>query len=245
MKKFIYLALAIAMTACATPKGEEQTTVGGSIEIVPATRGEVTDTTEGKTTIAVPAVEELAVEITGNNQTHTWPTLADYNAEAAQGVWFHSSAHTVTLTYGTLGEEGYNKPYFKGSTTVEVPGYKLSVEAQVEVALANSIIAIDTTPEFDGYFQQSTPKFTIKGIEWDAESQEMLFLNEGTTTITCEVVKPSGNPQTLTAEVTLKPSTRHTVVFDLDTAGSLTVTVRFDNQIVEVVEKDFEMNDNA
>jgi hypothetical protein len=245
MKKIIYLALAFAMTACVSPKGEEQTVVGGSIEITPATRSEVTDTVEGRTTIAVPAAEDLAVEITGNNQTYTWATLADYVAEAARGIWFHSSAHTVKLTYGVLGEEGYGKPYFEGSTTVEVPGYKLSVEAQVEVALANSIVNIDTTAQFDGYFQQSTPKFVVKGIEWNEKSEDMLFVNPGKATITCDVVKPSGNAQTLTVEVTLNPSTRHTVVFDLDTAGSAEFVVLFDNQIVEIVESEFEMNDNA
>lgn len=244
MKKLIYLALAVAMTACVSPKGEEQVALG-TIDIAPATRSEVTDTTEGRLTIAVPAVEDLAVEITGNNQTYNWPTLADYLAEAARGILFHSSAHTVTLSHGVRGEEGYNKPYFEGSTTVDVPGYKLSVEAQVEVALANSIVNIDTTAEFDGYFQQSTPKFVIKGIEWNEESEEMLYVNAGTTTITCEVVKPSGNAQTLSVEVTLKPSTRHTIVFDLDTAGSAEFVVRFDNQIVEIVEEEFEMNDNA
>ena len=73
----------------------------------------------------------------------------------------------------------------------------------------------------------------------------MLFLNAGVATIKCEVVKPSGNQQTITVDVELKSQTRHTVVFDLPNAGSAEFAVQFDGEIVETKEEEFEMNDNA
>ena len=67
----------------------------------------------------------------------------------------------------------------------------------------------------------------------------------GVATIKCEVVKPSGNQQTITVDVELKAQTRHTVVFDLPNAGSAEFAVQFDGEIVETKEEEFEMNDNA
>ena len=250
MKKLIYLLLAIATVACTSSKesGCVKMDGEGTIEIAATRSDEVGDTTtEGRTKIATPAVEELAVVISGNGETFEWSTLAEFKKEAGRGLTFKTAPYTVTLSHGEKVEgvmvEGYGKPYFEGSTTVEVPGYGLSATAEVVVALANSILAITTTPNFDGYFQQAPPKFTVRKIEWNAESAEMLFLNPGVATIECVVVKPSG--KTLTVDVELKAQTRHTAVFDLPNAGSTEVTVKFDNEILETKVEEFEMNDEA
>lgn len=226
--------------------------VGGTIEISATRSDEVGDetATEEGFKIDMPAVEELAVEILGNGETFSWATLKDFQEEAGRGLTFKTNPetgtpYTVTLSHGEKGVEGYGKPYFEGSTEVVVPGYSLSAKAVVEVALANSILVITTTSNFDGYFQQAPPKFSVKGIEWNAESEEMLFLNAGVATIECEVVKPSGKKQTLTVDVELKSQTRHTAVFDLPNAGSAEVVVTFDNEKTKVDAGEFEMNDNA
>ena len=224
--------------------------MGGTIDISVTRSEEVTEgttegATEGRLTIDAPAAEELKLEIIGQEQSYSWATLEDFKNEIARGLTFKAAPYTVVLSHGEKGVEGYNKPYFEGSCEIEVPGYGLSAKAEVVVTLANSIVAIATTPNFDGYFHKETPKFTIRGIEWNAESEEMLFLNAGAATIKCDVVKPSGNKQTITFDVELKAQTRHTVVFDLPNAGSAEFTVQFDGEIVENIESDFEMNDNA
>ena len=224
--------------------------MGGTIDISVTRSEEVTDgatdgTTEGRLIIDTPTAEDLKLDVIGQEQTYSWTTLAEFKSEISRGLTFKAAPYTVILSHGEKGVEGYNKPYFEGSCEVEVPGYGLSAKAEVVVALANSIVAITTTPNFDGYFQQQTPKFTIRDIEWNAESEEMLFLNAGAATIKCVVVKPSGNEQTITFDVELKAQTRHTVVFDLPNAGSAEFTVKFDGEIVDYVNSDFEMNDNA
>ena len=246
MKKIIYSALAFAMIACNSPKVNDEVEMVGTLNISVTRSESVEDpAAEGRTTITTPAVEELAVEVTGNSETYSWATLGDFNADVARGFTFKAAPYTLFLSYGEKGVEGYNKPYFEGSTQVEIQGYGLTTTANVEVALANSIVAIATTSNFDGYFQQETPKFSVNGIEWNSASKDMLFLNPGTTTIKCDVVKPSGNKQTITLDVELKAQTRHTVVFDLPNAGSAEITVKFDSEILNYNEEEFEMNDNA
>ena len=248
MKKILFaVALAVVATACHTDNEGGNTVQLGAIEIKTSTRSEVSNngSTLANTTVleSVPAENDLRVEIVGNNETHTWATLAEYNTEASNGLLFATAPYTITLSHGEKGAEGWSKPYFEGSTTVEVPGYKLTANAEVQVVLANSIIAIDTTDPFDGYLLEA--KFTINGIEWDSTKKEHLFLNAGEATIKCTAKRPTGKAIELTKSVTLKPTTRYTVLFDLSTAGNADVTITFDGTIEEVTEEEFELNPNA
>ncbi|MBE6175336.1 MAG: DUF4493 domain-containing protein [Rikenellaceae bacterium] len=245
MKKILFaIALALVATACNNNEGE-QALQQGSISIEVTTRGEVDNTTSANTVVleSAPAANELKVEIAGNDNTYTWDTLAEFNKAVGNGFTFTSAPYTVTLSHGEKGVEGWSKPYFEGSTTVEVPMYGLSAEASVLVVLANSIVAIDTTSNFDGYFSEAT--FTINDMAWDAAKEEHLFANAGEATIACTAKRPTGSDITLTQKVTLKPTTRHTILFDLDTVGKAAVTITFDDEIVATEELEFELNENA
>ena len=249
MKKFLFIALAAA-TVVACNKGDKDVTANDAVvEITTATRGEVANADgAGTTTIAVPAAEEFAVTIDGNGRNLTWETLAEYNAALAKGLTFVSGInYTITLTHGELGVEGYNKPYFKGSNTVKTNGYGLSTNVNIECVLTNSIVAIETTTNFNGYFPKA--KFTVNGVEWNPESEEFLFMNAGEATIVCEAVRQadmaSGTVTTMTTRVALKPTTRHTVKFDLSSAGNAYIDVTFDDEIVKQIPIDTELNENA
>ena len=74
---------------------------------------------------------------------------------------------------------------------------------------------------------------------------ESLFMNSGEVTISCEATRQTGTKSELSTKVTLKPATRHTVKFDLSTAGNASVVITFDDTLEEVVELEFEMNDKA
>ena len=246
MKKILFaIALAVVATACHTNEsGDVQV---GKIAINAATRSEVSESeAQGRFVLpesVMPSANDLKVEMTGNNNAFTWATLAEYNEAVNGGLTFVSAPYSITLSYGEKGVEGWSKPYFEGSTSVEVPMYGLTAEATVDVEMKNSIIAIETTELFDGYFPQSS--FKVKSFDWSAESEELLFMNAGEVKITCEAIRQTGSVTTLESTVTLRPTTRHKVVFDLSTAGNATVNVVFDGEIVETVELEFELNENA
>ena len=74
----------------------------------------------------------------------------------------------------------------------------------------------------------------------------LLFLNANQEVkINCEATRQTGATTTLESSVTLKPTTRHKVIFDLSTAGKAVVNITFDNEIVETIELDVELNENA
>ena len=246
MKKILFaIALAVVATACHTNEGGDVQV--GKIAINAATRSEVSESeAQGRFVLpesVVPSANDLKVEMTGNNNAFTWATLAEFNEAVNGGLTFVSAPYSITLSYGEKGVEGWSKPYFEGSTSVEVPMYGLTAEATVDVEMKNSIIAIETTELFDGYFPQSS--FKVKSFDWSAESEELLFMNAGEVKITCEAIRQTGSVTTLESAVTLRPTTRHKVVFDLSTAGNATVNVVFDGEIVETVELEFELNENA
>lgn len=246
MKKILFaIALAVVATACHTSENEALQV--GKIAINATTRSEVNaENTTGKTVLdesLVPAAKDLKVEISSNGTTQTWATLSEFDKAVADGLTFAAAPHTITLSYGEKGVEGWSKPYFEGSTSVVVPMYGLSVDADILVALANSVTTIETTEQFAGYFPKST--FKINGIEWDPAKKEMLFLNTGVATIVCEAERQTGKTTTLESTVTLKASTRHKIVFDLPTAGKAEVNITFDNKIIETIKLEFELNENA
>ena len=246
MKKILFaIALAIVATACHTNDGGD--VQFGKIAINATTRSEVSESnTTSKTVLdeaLVPSTKDLKVEVSSNGATQTWATYSEFEKALDGGLTFPSAPHTITLSYGEKGVEGWSKPYFEGSASVIVPMYGLSVDADILVALANSIATIETNEQFAGYFPKST--FTINGIDWDPTKEEMLFLNAGVAKIVCEAERQSGKKTTLESEVTLKASTLHKIVFELSTAGKAEVKITFDDEIVETIELEFELNENA
>lgn len=246
MKKILFaIALAIVATACHTSEGGD--VQFGKIAINATTRGEVSEAnTTSKTVIdesLIPSEKDLRVEISGNGTTQTWATYPEFEQALNEGLVFPSAPHTITLSYGEKGVEGWSKPYFEGVTVVEVPKYGLSIDANIMVGVANSIVSVDTTEQFDGYFPTSS--FKINGVDWDASKSELLFMNTGEVSVTCEAVRTTGAKATFESKVMLKAATHHKVVFDLSTAGKAVVNITFDNEIVETVELEFELNENA
>lgn len=244
MKKALFaVALALMAIAC-NNYGDNTLSQVGKIEINAATRGEVSNTaptSEGTFTLQnLPNIEDLKVEIVGNGENLVWNTLKEFNADTSNGRTFVSAPYDITLSYGEKGAIGWSKPYFEGCASVNVPQYSLTVTANVEVTLKNSIVAIETTDNFDGYFPQSS--FKVAGVEWDATKEELLFMNAGEVTINCTATRQTGSTTELQSKVTLKPTTRHTVVFDLSTAGNVVVNVKLDDQIIEVIELDIDLN---
>ena len=230
MKKILFaIALAVVATACNHKEGDYTAQVG-KIAIEAVTRGEVDNnisSADNKFVLnseLVPVANDLKVDIVGNNETFSWATLAEFNIEN-ENLTFASAPYTITLSYGEKGVEGWSKPYFEGVTTVEVPQY------------------VETTDNFNGYFPESS--FKINGFDWDSTKAELLFMNAGEVTISCEATRQTGTKTNLETKVTLKPATRHTVKFDLSTAGKATVNIIFDDELEEVIELDFELNDKA
>jgi hypothetical protein len=185
------------------------------------------------------------VKIEGENFLREWSSLREFNAE--EELRFKSAPYTISLASDGTVKNGYGAAYFEGKAEVQVPDYDQTVKANIEVVLANSVVAITTTERFRGYFPSYT--FSVKGIEYDFESGDHLFIEAGETEIICEATRQAdlsnGKKTTLKKSILLRPTTRHILQFDLSTAGNVEVNISFDGEIVETIVLDVELNDKA
>jgi hypothetical protein len=247
MKKILF-AIALAVVAIACNNNEAIPTGEGFININATTRGEVADPSSANTTKItryLPQPESLSVKIEGENFLREWSSLREFNAE--EELRFKSAPYTISLASDGTVKNGYGAAYFEGKAEVQVPDYDQTVKANIEVVLANSVVAITTTEQFRGYFPSYT--FSVKGIEYDFESGDHLFIEAGETEIVCEATRQAdlsnGKKTTLKKSILLRPTTRHILQFDLSTAGNVEVNISFDGEIVETIVLDVELNDKA
>ena len=250
MKKILFaMALALVMIAC-NKDNRSEATGEGAIALRANTQSEVTNTSgENITRLGkyLPRESDLRVKMEGENFLREWTSLEEFNDECENGLLFKSAPYTITLSSGDSEASGYGAAYFTGKAEVVVPDYGQTADVTVDVALGNSVVTIQTTDLFDGYFPQS--KFFVKDVEYLKDGYELLFVKSGEVEILCEAVRQadlaSGKVTTISKSVTLRPATHHILKFDLSTAGNISVEISFDDEVVEKVEIDVELNENA
>ncbi len=126
MRKLLYIlaSAAVAAGGCSEKKEAPAGEGCGTIRIV----CEADATIDAASTVpaqsatraaAKPAGEDFALRITGEDFDRTWETVAAYNAEDTS-YSFPEGRYTITVTYGDPEAEGVDKPYYAGSTEVEV-----------------------------------------------------------------------------------------------------------------------------
>lgn len=262
MKKILLYAMAtMALVGCKENFSEQNINADmGRIAIDFSTSGEVsTRADEGITLTNLPAPADFALKITGSASdantssfSKEWSSFAGYNYEEER--LFHG-LYDVTLTYGDPAVEGYDKPAFAASATeVVVENKNKTTTLAMTATLANAIVTIRTTDNFNGYFPKS--KFSITTAtdtyEFEKENTSHLFIApQQNVKINCSCVRQNNlandtyetlAPQTIPSVVA---KTRYVVTYDLTTAGSVTITVTLNEEPLATEVIDTEINPNA
>ena len=144
-------------------------------------------------------------------------------------------AYDVELSYGNIDEEGFDKPYFLGNSSVTV---REAMESKVNVTaqIANSMVRCELSDIFSTYFSAYTLKLkSEKGVEYvytaeDSRNGNYLFLKPGKVTASITVTTQSGLTRKLEMDpFEAQPRHAYTLQFDINggsgfgTAGSLNV----------------------
>ena len=153
--------------------------------------------------------------------------------------------YTVKASYGSLEEEGFDKPYFTGTQTFAVKGGE-TVAVSIPVALGNTIIKISCSDYFNRYYSDYTFKLTRDGAEiatFKKGETKAAFIDgykikiEGVLT---------GELKTYTFEqeyTGLNEATAYTINLDAPNVGGSTITITFNNDVETVELGDYELND--
>ena len=252
MKKFFTLAslLALSMVACTNEEPKNEANEKAQVNLSLTISNEVVDT-RANVSCTTPTADEFALKIEGQDFSKEYATIAEFNADS----YLHHGNYTATVTAGDIAEEGYDKATFVGSTDFVVEARKHS-EVEITATIANALVKVEVTENFEHYFEggYALTLTTAAGNEFDVTAQEeLLFIAPESFTVTGTATKQSAQsgkegvtvalPEFKQNEVAAQ--TLYTVTLDVETAGSATLTISLNDTLVESIDIEQELNDNA
>ena len=249
MRKVFICAMALLATLSCN-NAEMPTSGEGKIAITAATSGLVATRAEG-ITLTTPTLDQLLLEIVGENFSKQWQSLSQYDSTVER---FTAGDYTVSVSYGDAGAEGYNCPAFAATAAAKVLDRDRTTEVNLTATLANAIVAIKTTEAFDNYFPVSEFAVTTTNnrFEIDKSVTDHLFVAaEQSIKIDCSCIRQSNlaaaKYETLATQTipTTAAATRYVVTYDLTTVGSVTITISLNQTIIDTIEIESELNPNA
>lgn len=253
MKKFFTIAslLALTLSACTKETSKSEQEGKGQVSISCVVETNVADT-RANISCTTPAAEDFALEIEGVGHTYSeeYASIAEFNADN----YLHFGNYKATVVAGDIAEEGFNKPAFVGSEEFVVEARK-DVNVEITASIANAIVKVETTENFERYFEggYTLTLTTAAGNEFPITAQsDLLFIAPANFTISGTATKQAaqsgkeGVVVELAYEATeVAAQTLYTVKFDVAEAGSATLTITLNETLVESIEIDQELNDNA
>lgn len=253
MKKFFTIASLLALTLSACSKEAAKSEQEGKVQVTISCVAETTVAdTRANISCTTPAAEDFALEIEGVGHTYSkeYASIAEFNADN----YLHLGNYKATVVAGDIAEEGFNKPTFVGSEEFVVEARK-DVNVEITASIANAIVKIETTENFERYFEggHTLTLTTAAGNEFPITAQsDLLFIAPANFTISGTATKQAAQSGKEGAVVELAydatevaAQTLYTVKFDVAEAGSATLTITLNETLVESIDIDQELNDNA
>ena len=254
MKKFFAFAslLALSLSACTDEVAQGEQQGKGRVTISLETSQEVVETrAEIDCTTPEPADFALKIEGVGHTYIAEYESIAEFNEDN----YLHNGTFKATVVAGDIADEGFQKVAFEGSEEFIVDARK-NTNVSVTAKIANAIVKVETTENFEKYFEggHSLKLTTAAGNEFDVTAQDkLLFIAPDSFTISGTATKQSAQSGAEGVVVTLpeyKPEsvaaqTLYTVKFDVEKAGSATLNITLNETLVESIDIEQELNDNA
>ena len=255
MRKFFTIAslFALALSACSEEatnseqKGEGRVT----IDCVATT---TVDDTRANVNCTTPAVEDFTLKIEGVGHTYTkeYATIAEFNEG---DNYLKNGSYKATVVAGNVAEEGYDKAAFKGSADFAVKSRE-NTEVNITATIANALVKVEVTEAFKTYFVggYELKLTTAAGNEFDVTAQtEPIFVAPTSFAVTGTAVKQANQSGAEGTVVTLPEykkenaaaQTLYTVKLDVENAGGAKLTITLNDTLVETIEIEQELNDNA
>ena len=252
MKKFFTIAslLALTLSACSEKVAQGEQKSEGRVTINLETSSEVADT-RAAIGCQTPTADDFALTIEGADQNFEYASVAEFNEDN----YLHYGSYKATVVAGDVNDEGYDKVAFVGSQEFAVEARK-DVEVEITATIANAIVKVETTERFDSYFEggHSLKLVTAAGNEFDVTAQsKLLFIAPDSFTISGTATKQPAQSGAEGVVVTLPEyksegvaaQTLYTVKFDVETVGSATLNITLNEALVESIDIEQELNDNA
>ena len=239
LKTILTMLMVLGVVSCSKTQslGSGQVTfdVSKDIEITDLTRSNVSEFT------TLPSADDFVISITGND--YAWSGLIS--------AWDASTAllageYTVEASYGSLEDEGFDKPYFVGSTTFTVVGGQ-PIEVSIPVKLGNTVVRLEFSESFRNYYKDYSFKLSRGNTDialFPKDETRAAFLDGYRVTLS-GTYSSEIKEYTFNKDYTgLKAATAYKFVFNVNNVGGATLSITFKEGYTETVELgDYELND--
>ncbi|MCM1449659.1 MAG: DUF4493 domain-containing protein [Clostridiales bacterium] len=238
MKKAIFYSLVssgiLLMTGC---NETWNSALGGEGSIVPivdldtetvSSRGEK----QARSNAGSISVEDLKLTLTStkDGSKREWKSVSEFDATEK----FDVGTYTLEASYGQKNDDGFEKPFYYGVTSVPVRDNE-TTNVALTASLANSMLSIKYSEAFVGYFNDySVDVKTVNATTtYSRNENRPVYVTPGSVTLAINVVKPNGVAQTFTATVTAKAKYHHNVTLDVNggNVGDAVFTISFDDTL--------------
>lgn len=180
-------------------------------------------------------VNDLSVKLTSadGSYSNTWASVAEFPTDQS----FKVGEYNFEVFYGDEYSEGFEKPYFHGSQTIEV-NENLTTPVSLTAELANTMVTIQYTDNFRNYMSSWSAQLHSNGgnyIDYVSSETRPAYLRPGDVEIYVDYTKQNGKSyRFLAATFPAAAKTHYTVTIDLNQdAGAAFITVIFDEATVE------------
>jgi hypothetical protein len=242
--KHLKTIMSVLMVLAAVSCTKHQTTGNGlvcfslknNLQITDVTRSSVSDHT------TLPSAGNFIITVNDATSALVWTgKISDWDASTP----LPAGNYSVTASYGSIENEGFDKPYFYGSQNFVVQGGKTST-VSVPVSLGNTIVKIGCTDNFKNYYKDYSFKITRNGneiVNFGKDESKAAFI-DGYKIVLQGVLSSETKTQSFEKEYNnLSEATAYTFLFDINNVGGATITVSFNNTVETINLGDHELND--
>lgn len=241
MKQSLLLGLAAAALLAGCNDGKLpgwSSTTGG---IAPAVNVDASVSTGSRAVTSAKAIEaaDLSLRLTAADGSldRTWARLADFDTDEA----FSVGDYTMQAFYGTEGAEGFDAPYYSGTTALTVRENQVTA-VNITASLANSMVSITYTDALKSYLADWDAVVSSSAgkseIAFAKDETRPAYITPGSVTLRLNITKPNGTSATLQAATfTAQPRHHYNVTVDLNDGevGDAVLTITYVDDTEEKV----------
>ncbi len=242
LKKFLILpVIAVLMASCSKeePGGEKGY---GNIDPSFAADFKVVQTVGSSNSTTAPSVIQPEVadfKVHMVREDGSVNKLWNKVSEMKETETFPVGEYSLELYYGDLKDEGFDKPYFYGSTNFSIYDDEVS-SPKVVATLCNTMVSLDYTEAFMNYFADYSTTIqssTGKNIDFAKDEVRAAYVKPGTIKMSMTLTNKEGKTITIapTAINNAQARTHYRVTFDVNggEVGEAVLVITFNEELAD------------
>lgn len=216
--------------------GQVTFSLNSDIEIADQTKSSVSAYT------SLPSADDFKISITSATSEFAWSGMI---SEWDPATIVPGGTYSVTAAYGSLDEEGFDKPFFTGTTEFTIVPEE-TIDVVINVALGNTVVLVKCTDNFRNYYSDYTfnvVRDTDHIATFVKDEARGAFVDGYKLTIEGTITGPSKTYTFRKDYTSLREATAYTFNFDASNVGGNTITISFDDTVDTVELGDIDLNE--